>query len=68
MSYRLLRTIESRLRLMNSTARDRLPQDPVELTKLASLLHYPSSDGLLIDYENATRQIRHRFDRIFDEA
>jgi len=67
-SYRLLRTIESRLRLMNSTARDRLPQDPVELTKLAGLLHYPSRDGLLIDYENATRQIRHRFDRIFDEA
>jgi hypothetical protein len=29
-------------------------------------LHYPSSDGLLIDYENATRQIRYRFDRIFD--
>ena len=28
----------------------------------------PSRDGLLIDYENATRQIRHRFDRIFDEA
>ncbi len=27
--YRLLRTIEGRLRLMNSTARDRLPQDPI---------------------------------------
>jgi glutamate-ammonia-ligase adenylyltransferase len=67
-SYRLLRTIESRLRLMNSAARDRLPQDPIELTKLAGLLHYPSRDGLLIDFENATRQIRHRFDRIFDEA
>jgi glutamate-ammonia-ligase adenylyltransferase len=67
-SYRLLRTIESRLRLMNSTARDRLPQDPVELTKLANLLHYPSSDGLLMDYENATRQIRYRFDRVFDDA
>jgi glutamate-ammonia-ligase adenylyltransferase len=68
-SYRLLRTIEGRLRLMNSAARDQLPQDPVELTKLANLLHYPSSDGLLIDYENATQQIRGRFDRIFaDEA
>jgi [glutamine synthetase] adenylyltransferase / [glutamine synthetase]-adenylyl-L-tyrosine phosphorylase len=63
-SYRLLRTIEGRLRLMNSAARDQLPQDPVELTKLASLLHYPSSDGLLIDYENATRQIRRRFERL----
>ena len=65
-SYRLLRTIEGRLRLMNSTARDQLPQDPVELAKLANLLHYPSSDGLLMDYENATRQIRQRFERIFD--
>lgn len=66
--YRLLRTIEGRLRLMNSTARDQLPQDPTELAKLAHLLHYPSSDGLLMDYENATRQIRQGFDRLFDEA
>jgi glutamate-ammonia-ligase adenylyltransferase len=66
--YRLLRTIESRLRLMNSTARDQLPQDPTELTKLAHLLHYPSSEGLLLDYENATRGIRQAFDRLFDEA
>ncbi len=66
--YRLLRTIEGRLRLMNSAARDQLPQDPTELAKLAHLLHYPSSDGLLMDYENATRQIRQRFDWWFDEA
>jgi [glutamine synthetase] adenylyltransferase / [glutamine synthetase]-adenylyl-L-tyrosine phosphorylase len=63
-SYRLLRTIEGRLRLMDSAARDQVPQDRVELTKLANLLHYPSSEGLLIDYENATRQIRRRFERI----
>ncbi len=65
-SYRLLRSIEGRLRLMNSTARDQLPREPLELNKLASLLHYPSSDGLLTDFENATRQIRRRFDEIFD--
>ena len=53
---------------MNSTARDQLPQDPVELAKLASLLHYPSSDGLLLDYENATRQIRQRFERIMEQG
>lgn len=67
-SYRLLRTIEGRLRLMNSTARDQLPREPVELAKLANLLHYPSSDGLLTDYENATRQTRQRFERIFGEG
>ncbi len=64
--YRLLRSIEGRLRLMNSAARDQLPQDPVELAKLANLLRYPNSDGLLMDYENATRQIRRGFERIFD--
>jgi hypothetical protein len=51
---------------MNSTARDRLPQDPVELTKLAHLLHYPSGDALLADYESATREIRRRFARVFE--
>jgi glutamate-ammonia-ligase adenylyltransferase len=65
--YRLLRTVEGRLRLMNSTARDQLPQDPTELAKLAHLLHYPGSDGLMMDIENATRQTRRRFERIFEE-
>ena len=64
-SYRLLRTIEGRLRLMNSTARDRLPRDPVELTKLAGLLHYASGESLMTDYETASREIRRRFELIF---
>jgi glutamate-ammonia-ligase adenylyltransferase len=64
-SYRLLRTIEGRLRLMNSTARDRLPRDPVELAKLARLLRYPDGAALLNDYDDATREIRRRFDRLF---
>jgi len=65
-SYRLLRTIESRLRLMNSTARDKLPEEPTELAKLAHLLHYPDSEALMRDYETATRRVRRRFDEIFD--
>jgi [glutamine synthetase] adenylyltransferase / [glutamine synthetase]-adenylyl-L-tyrosine phosphorylase len=65
-NYRLLRTIEGRLRLMNSTARDQLPEDPVELTKLAHLLHYSSSEALLADFQDATRDIRRRFERLFD--
>ncbi len=67
-SYRLLRTIESRLRLMNSTARDQLPRDPTELNKLAHLLRYSSGDALLCDYEQTTRRIRERFDEAFDAA
>ena len=67
-NYRLLRTIEGRLRLMSSTARDTLPEDPTELAKLAHLLEYPSSQALLTDYENSTREIRERFDRLLDAA
>ena len=67
-SYRLLRKIESRLRLMNSTARDQLPDDPTELAKLAHLLGYRKTDRLLAEFEQAMREIRRRFDRVFDEA
>ena len=66
--YRLLRAIEGRLRLLNATAIDRLPRDPTELAKLAHLLYYPSPDGLLMDFENVTRQIRQRFEGILREG
>ncbi len=66
-SYRLLRTIEGRLRLMNSTARDQLPEDSTELAKLAHLLKYDNSEALLADFETSTREIRQRFNRIFDK-
>ena len=65
-SYRFLRTLEGRLRLLNSTARDRLPDEPTELAKLAHLLRSPSSEALLADFDRYTRQTRQRFDRIFD--
>lgn len=65
-SYRFLRTLEARLRLMNITARNRLPEDPTELTKLAHLLCCPSSGELLVDFERLTQETRRRFDRIFD--
>jgi glutamate-ammonia-ligase adenylyltransferase len=64
--YRFLRLIESRLRLMNSTARDNLPTDPTELAKLARLTHYEHIELLMEDYSTALRRIRERFDRIFE--
>jgi len=67
-AYRLLRTIESRLQLMNAAARSALPDDSTELSKLAHLLRYNSADALLADCGNSTSQIRQRFDVIFDEA
>jgi len=66
--YRALRNIESRLRLMNSAARDRLPEERAELNKLAHLLHYDSSEALLGDFQKMTHEIRRRFDKIFDAA
>jgi glutamate-ammonia-ligase adenylyltransferase len=45
-SYRLLRRIESGLRLLNTPARHDLPADPLELAKLALLLGQPSADTL----------------------
>jgi len=65
-SYRFLRTVEGRLRLMNSTARDKLPDDPTELAKLAHLLRAPTSDAVLADFDRYTGETRARFDRIFD--
>ena len=65
-SYRQLRTIESRLQLVNPTARDNLPEDPTELAKLAHLARYPDGEALLADCAKHTREIRGRFERIFD--
>ena len=46
-SYRLLRSIEAGLRLMNTTARHDLPEDERELKKLAYLLRASSSSELV---------------------
>ena len=53
---------------MNSTARDQLPHDAMELNKLAHLLRYSGGEALMCDYEKTTRQIRERFDAAFDAA
>ena len=65
-SYRFLRTVESRLQLMNSTARDKLPDDRTELAKLAHLLGTPSTDAALAEFDHFTHETRVRFNRIFD--
>lgn len=65
-SFRFLRTIQSRLRLMSTTARDVLPDDARELSKLAGLLGYESSADLLTDCKRYTSENRHRFERLFE--
>ena len=65
-SYRFLRILEGRLRLMNLTEQSRLPEDPTELTKLSHLLKWPSGGALLVDFERFLNGTRERFDRAFD--
>ena len=67
-SYRFLRSVEARLRLMNTTARHDLPEDETELAKLAYLLSYTASEPLLADCHKYTSENRCRFDRLFDTA
>lgn len=64
-SFRFLRTIQGRLRLMSTTARDDLPEDSRELAKLAGLLGYTSSTGLLDDCRRYTTENRRRSERLF---
>ncbi len=65
-SYRFLRILESRLRLMNQTDQSKLPDDPTELTKLSHLLRWPSGGALLVDFERYLAETRRCFDRVFD--
>jgi glutamate-ammonia-ligase adenylyltransferase len=67
-SYRFLRSIEARLRLMNTAARHDLPSDEKELGKLAYLLNYPSVESLLQECDRFTQENRHRCQRLFDQA
>jgi len=67
-SYRFLRSIEARLRLMNTAARHDLPSDETELAKLAYLLDYPSMAELQRDCERFTQENRQRCQRLLDQA
>jgi glutamate-ammonia-ligase adenylyltransferase len=63
-NYRLLRRFESRLRLMDSAARDQLPDDPQDQQKLARLLGLTSADRLWSEFTRVTTDNRKRFDRL----
>ena len=67
-SYRLLRTIEGRLRLLHSTARDELPEDAEELRNLASALHYASADELLLTCEELMQGNRRLLERYCEQS
>jgi glutamate-ammonia-ligase adenylyltransferase len=67
-SYRLQRSVEARIRLMDAAGRHEFPDEPRELAKLAFLLGYADADKLVHEINAAWRETREHFDRIFAEA
>lgn len=63
-SYRLLRSIEARLRLMHTTSRDDLPADQFDLTKLARQLGFATGKALLEECQKYTGRNRQRFEAL----
>jgi glutamate-ammonia-ligase adenylyltransferase len=69
-AYEFLRTVEGRLRLIYNRCVDDLPEDPIELERLARRLNYDSStpahavQRFLADTLQATTRTRALFDRI----
>ena len=64
-SYLFLRRVESGLRLMDTTHRHDLPDQSLELEKLASLLGYESPQSLVTVCRRYRLENRHRFEKIF---
>lgn len=64
--YRFLRRLESRMRLVNPVARNRLPQDPTDLARIAHLMGFPSAQGLLDHYRAVAADTRRLFCRFFE--
>ena len=62
--YQSLRSVEARLRLMNTTARHDLPQAPKQLAKLAYLLGYEDATLMSNEVSQQRKTIREIFDRI----
>ncbi|MDX1947612.1 MAG: hypothetical protein SFU86_19595 [Pirellulaceae bacterium] len=67
-AYRLLRRIESALRLLNTSARHDLPDDLPQLRRLALLLNHPHAESLRDRVIITLAENRRRFDRILRPA
>lgn len=67
-SYRFQRSVEARIRLMNTTGRHELPENDRDLAKLAYLLGYSQPRDLIARAEATFAENRARFNRLFDLA
>ncbi|MGI9518522.1 MAG: bifunctional [glutamate--ammonia ligase]-adenylyl-L-tyrosine phosphorylase/[glutamate--ammonia-ligase] adenylyltransferase [Pirellulaceae bacterium] len=65
-SWEMLRWLEARLRLMNTSARHDLPESPVQLARLAMLLDYDDSQELINEVDFLRRENRRRFSALID--
>ncbi|MEM8679114.1 MAG: bifunctional [glutamate--ammonia ligase]-adenylyl-L-tyrosine phosphorylase/[glutamate--ammonia-ligase] adenylyltransferase, partial [Planctomycetota bacterium] len=65
--YRFLRSVEARLRLMNTTARHDLPDDKEDLSRLAYLLNLGSVDALVKQCGATMADNRTRFEQVVGE-
>ncbi len=63
-SYKFLRRVEARLRLLNTTARHDLPREGDELAKLAYLLEFDGSATLESECARYAKQNRRLFDKL----
>lgn len=66
--YRLLRSVESRIRLMNAAGRHEYPSEPLEAEKLAFLLGYADAAALDREVADRRRELRACYDRLLDAA
>jgi [glutamine synthetase] adenylyltransferase / [glutamine synthetase]-adenylyl-L-tyrosine phosphorylase len=66
-SYQFLRKLEGFLRLTNQGTTSCLPDDPTELTRLAHLMRLSSGGDLLVEFDRIRKDVRFRFERIFQE-
>jgi len=66
-AYRLCARVRNRLFLQAGRARDSLPADPAEVTRLARSLGYTAAPraALREDYRRVTRRSRRAFERVF---
>ncbi len=70
-SYRFLRTVQNRLRVVGDLETSTLPKDPDRLDRLARRLEYEAGDGLrpgdrlLADYQRHTERVRGIYDATF---
>ncbi len=70
-SYRFLRTVQNRLRVVADRETSVLPQDPSRLDRLARRLGYHAGDGgtpgerLLADYQRHTERVREIYEATF---